>query len=128
MLESLKRHKIFFVYVLIGTIATILDMSILYILSDVFTLDLVISNLISVFAGISLSFFLNSKYNFKNTDKLGIKFLYFASVCLIGMFVGSTIFVFLYEKLEIYKFIAKSLSVILAGILQYLFNKNVTFR
>jgi putative flippase GtrA len=128
MLEFIKKHRIFFTYVLIGTIATLLDMVILYLLSDVLLINYVISNFISVFGGISLSFFLNSKYNFKKTDKIAIKFMYFASVCIIGMLVGSTIFVFLYENLAIFKFISKAISVIIAGILQFLFNKNVTFR
>ncbi|OQB52486.1 MAG: GtrA-like protein [Firmicutes bacterium ADurb.Bin146] len=128
MLNYLKRQKIFFTYVLIGTIATILDMSVLYLLSDLLHINYIISNCISVFSGISLSFFLNSRYNFKKTDRIGIKFIYFASVCLIGMLVGSTIFIFLYENLGIYKFIAKAISVAIAGILQFLFNKNVTFR
>ena len=128
MLDFYKKHKIFFTYVLIGTIATVLDMTVLYLLSELLGFNYVISNFISVFSGISLSFFLNSRYNFKKTDRIGIKFIYFASVCFIGMLVGSTIFIFLYENLGIYKFIAKAVSVVVAGILQFMFNKNVTFR
>ncbi|HHT94775.1 MAG TPA: GtrA family protein [Clostridia bacterium] len=128
MLDFLKKNRIFFTYVLIGTIATLLDMAILYILSDLLSLNYILSNCISVFCGISLSFFLNSRYNFKKTDRIAIKFIYFASVCIIGLLVGSSIFVFLYENLGIYKFISKALSVIIAGVLQFLFNKHVTFR
>jgi putative flippase GtrA len=128
MLDFYKKNKIFFTYVLIGAIATILDMTVLYLLSDLLELNYVVSNFISVFSGISLSFFLNSRYNFKKTDRIGVKFIYFASVCLIGMLVGSTIFIFLYQNLGIYKFIAKAISVVFAGILQFIFNRNVTFR
>lgn len=128
MLDLFKKHKIFITYIVIGTIATILDITVLYILSDLMSINYILSNCISVSAGISLSFFLNSRYNFKKTDRIGIKFIYFASVCLIGLLVGSSIFVFLYENIGVYKFISKAISVAIAGILQYLFNKNVTFR
>jgi putative flippase GtrA len=128
MLDLFKKHKIFLTYIVIGTIATILDITVLSILSDLMSINYILSNCISVSAGISLSFFLNSRYNFKKTDRIGIKFIYFASVCLIGLLVGSSIFVFLYENIGVYKFISKAISVAIAGILQYLFNKNVTFR
>lgn len=128
MNDLIRKHRIFICYVLIGTIATLLDMGILYLLSDVIGWDEILSNCISVFLGISLSFILNSKFNFKKTDRIIIKFIYFFSVCLIGMMIGSAIFEILYIELDMMKFLSKMISVISAGILQYLFNKNVTFR
>ncbi|MFA7674115.1 MAG: GtrA family protein [Clostridia bacterium] len=128
MNDFVRKHSIFIGYVLIGTMATLLDMGVLYLLSDVIGWDAILSNCISVFLGISLSFILNSKFNFKKTERIIIKFIYFFSVCLIGMMIGSAIFEILYVELDMIKFLSKLISVITSGILQYLFNKNVTFR
>jgi putative flippase GtrA len=128
MNDLIRKQRIFICYVLIGTTATLLDMGVLYLLSDVIGWDDILSNCISVFLGISLSFILNSRFNFKKTDRIIIKFIYFFAVCLIGLMIGSVIFEILYVELDVMKFAAKLISVISAGILQYLFNKNVTFR
>lgn len=128
MNNFVRKHRIFIGYVLIGTIATLLDMGVLYLLSDVIGWDDILSNCISVFLGISLSFVLNSKFNFKKTQRIIIKFIYFFSICFIGLMIGSAIFEILYAEIGLMKFLAKLISVVSAGILQYLFNKNVTFR
>lgn len=122
------KHRHFFLYVVNGSIATVVDMSIFFMLTDIVGIHFLISNIISVFFGILTSFELNSRFNFKRTDLRFRRFISFTLVCLIGMGMGSLLLTAFYIWIGFPKFIAKILSVILAGIFQYIFNKNITFK
>lgn len=128
MKNLFNKHRHFFLYVVNGTIATAVDMGIFFILTDVAGIYFLVSNIISVFFGILTSFELNSRFNFKRTDLRLRRFISFAIVCLIGMGFGSLLLTTFYVWLGLPKFIAKVMSVVLAGIFQFIFNKNITFK
>jgi len=123
-----NRHRHFILYVMNGSIATVVDMGIFFILSDAIGLHYLVSNIISVFFGILTSFELNSRFNFKKTNLRLRRFISFSAVCLIGMGLGSLLLTTFYVWMGFPKFIAKILSVMLAGVFQFFFNKNITFR
>jgi len=123
-----NKYRHFILYVLIGTIATAVDMFIFFLLSDVVGLYYLIANAISVCIGIFTSFELNSRFNFKKTNYRTRRLISFTAVCLLGMAVGSLLLALFYTQIGLPKYIAKVASVVLAGILQYLFNKNITFK
>ncbi len=123
-----NKHRHFILYVMNGTIATTVDMGIFFILSDAIGLHYLLSNIISVFFGILTSFELNSRYNFKKTNRRMRRFISFAVVCLLGMGLGSLLLTTFYIWMGFPKFIAKTLSVIIAGVFQFFFNKNITFK
>ncbi|MFO7610947.1 MAG: GtrA family protein [Clostridia bacterium] len=128
MKKLFEKHRHFILYVMIGTIATAIDMCIFFSLTDLGGVHYLISNIISVFFGILTSFELNSRFNFKKTDFRVRRFISFAVVCVIGMGLGSLLLTTFYIWLDFPKFIAKVLSVVTAGVLQFIFNKNITFR
>ncbi len=128
MKELFDRHRHFVFYVIIGTIATIVDLSIFFFFTDVIGLHYLPSNIISVFFGILTSYELNSRYNFRKTNYRFRRFVSFAFICIIGMGLGSLLLTVFYVWLDLPKFIAKVMSVVLAGVFQYFFNKNITFR
>ncbi|MDX1357305.1 MAG: GtrA family protein [Clostridia bacterium] len=128
MRKLYKRHRHFILYVMNGTIATAVDMGIFFILSDAVGLHYLISNIISVFFGILTSFELNSRFNFKKTNLRFRRFIFFSIICLLGMGLGSLLLTTFYVWIGFPKFISKALSVILAGVFQFFFNKNITFR
>lgn len=121
------KHRHFILYVINGTIATAIDMGIFFALSDLVGLHFLVSNVISVFFGILASFELNSRFNFKKTDLRLRRFISFAIICLIGMGLGSLLLTTFYVWIGIPKFFAKALSVVLAGVFQFFFNKTITF-
>lgn len=127
MKKLFNKHRHFVLYVLNGSIATAVDMGIFFILSDAVGLHFLISNVISVFFGILTSFELNSRFNFKKTNLRLRRFLFFSAICLIGMGLGSLLLTSFYVWMGLPKFIAKILSVMLAGVFQFFFNKNITF-
>lgn len=128
MKRLFDKYRHFILYVGIGIIATAIDMCIFFFLTDVIGLHFVISNIISVFVGIFTSFELNSRFNFKKTDLRLRRLLSFTIVCLLGMGMGSLLLIAFYIWIDLPKFIAKILSVMCAGVFQFLFNKYVTFR
>jgi len=128
MKELIHRHRHFILYVAIGVIATGVDMFIFFLLSDIAGVHYLFSNVISVFIGIFTSFELNSRFNFKKTNLRMRRMISFTVVCLLGMALGSLLLALFYSQFGVPKYIAKVLSVIIAGIFQYLFNKNITFK
>ncbi len=128
MKKLFERYRHFILYVINGSIATVVDMGIFFALSDGFGLHFLASNAISVFFGMLTSFELNSRFNFKKTDLRFRRFISFAIVCFIGMGLGSLLLTTFYIWIGLPKFIAKIMSVMLAGVFQYFFNKNITFK
>jgi putative flippase GtrA len=127
-LHYIRKHRNFILYLFIGSIAFSLDAAVFFLLSDVLKINYIAANCAGVFIGILVSFILNSRYNFKKLDSRFKRLLSFAAVCLMGMMLGTLILSFFYEILFLAKFPSKLFSVMLAGIFQYFFNKNVTFR
>lgn len=128
MKKLFEKHRHFILYVIIGSIATAIDMAIFFFLTDVAGLHYLLANAISVFIGIFTSFELNSRFNFKKTDFRLRRFISFAIVCIIGMGLGSLLLTAFYIWMDLAKFTAKILSVVTAGVFQFFFNKNITFR
>lgn len=127
MKKLFNKNRHFILYVINGTIATVVDMGIFFLLTDVVGWHFLLSNTISVFFGILTSFELNSRFNFRKTDLRLRRFISFAIICLVGMALGSLLLTAFYVWIGLPKFFAKALSVIIAGVFQFLFNKNITF-
>lgn len=88
----------------------------------------ILSNCISVLAGISTSFYLNRKYNFKITDKTTKRFSIFLTVGLLGMLFSNLILYLCIDCMGINPAISKILSIILVVFFQFLLNKFITFK
>ena len=75
----MKIHisKEFITYCLVGVVNTLVGMSTAFIALNVFMFNYAISTGLSYITGIIVSFFLNKKYTFKNTDKAGTQFVKF---------------------------------------------------
>lgn len=86
------------------------------------------SNCISVLAGISTSFYLNRKYNFKITDKTTKRFSIFLTVGLLGMLFSNLILYLCIDCMGINSTISKVLSIVLVVFFQFLLNKFITFK
>jgi len=125
--EKRKTLKQSAMYVCIGALASAVDGSLYLLLTRQFGIWYLASNFISVNVGISLSFTLNSFYNFRKTHRLVRRAFSFFGVCYFGMilsmcvlFIGTNVFGF--SDIPV-----KALAVVLAGTVQFLFNKFVTY-
>lgn len=114
-------------YGVIGGISAGLDMGVFYGLNTLLAVNIYIANTISIHCGIILSFILNSRYNFKKTDKLTKRALAFYLTGLFGLLLSSLI-LSLGMKLQISINIIKLFSIFFVAGIQFIINKFFTFR
>lgn len=113
-------------YGIIGGGCACLDATCFYICTKV-GVTVQLANFIGVNFGIFVSYFLNSKYNFKKTDNKLKRIIAFFSVGYVGL--GFSMFI-LYLGCSIWNknvMIVKVVSIALVAIVQFLLNKAITF-
>lgn len=79
---NIKISKEFIKYCLVGIVNTVVGTTTAFLALNLFLLNYTISTALSYITGIIVSFILNKKYTFKNTDKAGIQFVKFFIVML----------------------------------------------
>ena len=122
-----KFHHLI-LYGIIGSFSSALDFAIYTILVQVFGVHYLVSNCISVLAGISTSFTLNRNYNFKVKDKTTRRFSIFLCVGLCGLLLSNVILYTCINIFELNKIVSKLLSIVLVVFFQFLVNKYLTFK
>lgn len=124
MLDVLIRR--FGLYCIVGACAFAVDYSFFLALLSAST-NPYIANVLGICAGISVSFTLNRKFNFRKLDAPVARAVRFVTVALMGMAVSSlTIMLLLGAGIDVR--IAKAVSMILVFGLQFLANTLWTFR
>jgi putative flippase GtrA len=126
--QLIRKFDKFLKYNLVGIFNTLLTLTIIYILQQIYSVNSFLSNFIGYILGIILSFTLNSIWTFKKTDdKLvrGLKFLfvffiaYGVNILMLGIFLD------LFENLN--KFIPHIFAAVFYSIVGFLLNKNYVF-
>jgi len=125
--ENRKTLKQSAMYVCIGALASTVDGSLYLLLTRQFGIWYLAANFISVNIGISLSFTLNSFLNFRKTHRLVRRAFSFFGVCYFGMILSMGILFAGTRLLGFSDIPVKAVAIVLAGIVQFLFNKFVTY-
>lgn len=123
-----KKFRNLILYGIIGCCSSTLDFILYTLFVSVFGWHYILSNCISVLAGITTSFTLNRNYNFKVKDKTRQRFAVFLSIGLCGMMVSNML---LYVCIDIFhwnKIVSKLLSIFFVVIFQFILNKYITFK
>lgn len=120
------RHLI--LYGVIGCCSSGLDFIVYTFLIKGIGIYYLIANCISVIVGITTSFTLNRKYNFKVTDRPIRRFAIFFVVGMCGMILSNVILYVCIDLLMIDNIVSKLLSIVLVVFIQFLLNKFVTFK
>lgn len=135
MLLSILRNNIVYVkfrdlilYGLIGALSSSLDFGVYTVLVKCLSLNYLLANSISVVVGITTSFTLNRKYNFKVSDKTVRRFAIFMTVGLCGLVLSNLILFVCINTIHINELLSKLLSIALVVILQFMANKFITFK
>ncbi len=130
MLSLLKQlfKRDFIFYCIVGIIGLLLDVSTYYLCYKVFLISYALSNIISSHVGILNNFILNSIFTFKATDKKIIRFLSFYGIAWVGMGISTLLILLFINKMSIHPMIAKFLALAVVTLIQFTFNKYVTFR
>jgi putative flippase GtrA len=128
ILPSYHRFRNLILYGIIGTFSAGIDFLIFYTLTTVWEVYYLVANTISVSIGITISFILNRKYNFKVEDNVFIRFLIFISVGFGGLILSSVLLYIFIGILALDKIISKFLSIVFVVLIQFLINKFITFK
>ena len=131
MIKLLSKNKTLIkqlvMYGVIGATTASID-SITFIVLQNINLNKYVANFISINIGITLSFILNTYFNFKVKDNLLKRGISFFSVGYLGMLLSMGI---LYLGTDILKFdsvVIKLLSVIIVAVFQFILNKLITYK
>jgi putative flippase GtrA len=130
--DTVSTIKEFLSYVLFAGIATIVDMGLLFLLTEYafqFNYDYLIAAIISYLCGMITNYSLNKNITFKNTSKrIAPQFGVFSIVALIGLGLNELILWFFTEFTFLTYLYSKVLSVGLVMIWSYFGHKKFTFR
>ena len=114
-------------YGIIGGLSAGLDFLIFTLLFKVLGVNEFVANAVSIHCGIFLSFFLNSRYNFKKTDNFWGRFIPFYLTGLFGLALSFGI-LWLGGYLGFDPLITKLVSIVIVALVQFLINRAVAFR
>ena len=132
MIEFVKRlYKKFrnlILYGLIGSSSALLDFLIFTLLTEVFGVYYLIANCVSVTCGLTNSFILNRKYNFKVTDKTLKRAIMFFVVGYCGLALNSTLLYIFINYVHFPTPVSKLCAMAIEVLLQFIVNSLVTFK
>jgi putative flippase GtrA len=124
-------------FVLVGVVNTVTDFSILFILASVFGVATIIANVISTSIALSVSYLLNKKTVFKNSDTHNYRqAILFVVVTLSGLWIIQGIIIWvtigIFSSLHLHDkealFGAKLVATVFSLIWNYLWYSRVVFR
>ncbi len=127
--EKIRRNlKQLLLYGVIGSFAATVDFISYSILTIVVGVGYILANSMSVLFGIITSFSLNRTFNFKVTDKIVVRFGLFLSIGLFGLVISNAILWIGVEKCNFPGLITKVVSIFIVALIQFVFNKLITFK
>jgi len=127
----MKQISLFIKYAIGGAIATLIELVVLYVLTDRFCLWYVYSSFFAYGFGFMASFFIRKlwafdDYNFKN---IGRQFLIYVSVLGVIMLAFNTVaLVFMVERLHLPYLLAQFFSGLVIGFMGFFVNEKITFK
>ena len=114
-------------YGIIGGLSSGLDALTFALLVKGLGINQFVANTISIHCGIFLSFYLNSRYNFKKTDDFWGRFIPFYLTGLFGLALSQGI-LWLGGYLGAGTLITKLVSIVIVALVQFFINRAVAFR
>ena len=126
--SMLQKYRAFVVYCFIGVTGVCLDFLIYYILTQMYDVHYQVANAIGVSCGICNNFFWNAFFNFKQKDRLLLRFCSFYCVGLLGLGISACLlwlFIGLFAWNELF---SKGMIIFVVTVVQFTLNKCVTFR
>lgn len=128
ILNIYSKFRNLILYGIIGIFSAGLDFIIFYALTTIVEVFYLIANVFSVTIGITTSFILNRKYNFKVIDKVFKRYLIFVSVGSFGLLLSSALLYFFIDVLTLDIIVSKVLSIVFVVLIQFFLNRYITFR
>ena len=128
MLKTKEDRVILVIYLIISAVSTLVDFSILYLLTSLAGIHYLFSALAGYSMGSVLNYSLNKKYNFRDKQKVRMQFPIYMSIALIGLIFTQILLAFFVEIFDLWYIYAKLLASLIVLIWNFWGHKNVTFR
>lgn len=122
------RHA--FKYYLVGASGVLVNLGILYTLTEFAGLWYLLSSSIAIYVSITSNFLINRVWTFRDTTiKQGAFLMYgkFVSVSLVGMLIQLGFNYLFVEELKLYYLLAALISIIIASSTNFVLNRRWTF-
>lgn len=126
MKKLIKKYREILVYGIIGLLCSGLDFVVYTLLC--LSIPFLLSNIISTHCGIICSFFLNRHYNFKVKDKVGVRFLSFYLIGLLGLLISEVLLHLMVNILSLDPLLSKIVTIVVVALIQFVLNKYISFR
>lgn len=115
-------------YLLIGGVASAIDVGVFIILYEFVGVSALASHSISIPLSAAYSFICNAYFNFGVTDKLLMRFISFSIVVVLGYLLGAAVISLVVTFSPWGGTVGKILSLPLVFIFQYFLNSRISFR
>src|SRR5690606_5488644 len=123
---TVGRHRHLLKYLLIGAVASALDVLLFMLFFNVVGTPALVAHSISVPAAVLFSFIVNARHNFKTADHMALRLLSFVVVCTIGYLSGYGV-IELCRQQGLDANAGKIISLPVVFALQYVLNSRITF-
>lgn len=123
-----KKHEHFIKYGFIWLLSVSLDFLIYTFLIKYTDINYQMANFISTSCGIINSFLLNLFFNFKTKDKILKRFISFYTIGFLGIIVSAISLYLLIVAFWFEKIFSKAITLVFVVLIQYILNKNITFK
>jgi putative flippase GtrA len=129
LFELIKKRRLFLGYFIIGGVATIIDMGLLFIFVEYFKIWYIYSSIMSFMIAAIFNFSMNKYFNFRNkSNKIFVQFVMFALVALVGVILNTILLYILVEFVKLWYMIAKIITAAIVLFWNYNINKRFTFK
>lgn len=125
--RAVTAHPQFLLYLLIGGIATGIDVAVYAVLTAIADTSPLIANTISVGIAIVYSYLINAFLNFRVRDHLFLRLVSFVVVCMGGFSISTTMIWFLTDVWLLGPLFSKVLTLPVVIVFQFCLNMRVTF-
>ncbi|MBW2998349.1 GtrA family protein [Candidatus Woesearchaeota archaeon] len=116
-------------YGIISIIATGVDFAMFSILTKVFLVNYILSNIISYSIGLCTNYPLNRKYNFKSKNKkVAHQFSFFATISMLGLLLNTFLLFIFVSFVGLDELIAKLFAIFIVFFWNYVGHKHLVFK
>jgi len=124
-----KSLRLFIGFGIIGAIAAVIDLTILYVLTEYVGVWYFYSAIVSFSIAITINYCLNKFFNFKDENKrIFSQFRIFFIITLIGLLLNQSILYLFVTYLRVGYLYAKAVAIFLVMFFNFAMHKKITFR
>ena len=120
-----NKKIIFFRYLCTGGFVTIINILLLYLFTEIASINYTISNIISMLICITITYIISKKIVFVKKVKIGVvrEFISYIAIAIISIFIDTIIMYILTEKFSIYYLLSKIFATCVSTVSNYILKK-----